>query len=30
VWDCPVDRFLEWLRQAERIEDEIDRATPQG
>ena len=28
VWDCPVDRFLEWVRQSERIEDEIEAARP--
>jgi hypothetical protein len=26
VWECPADRFLEWLREADRIADEIEAA----
>jgi hypothetical protein len=30
VWDCPIGRFVEWAREAERIAEEIEDATPEG
>ena len=26
VWECPADRFLEWIEHTERIDDEIEAA----
>jgi hypothetical protein len=26
VWDCPVDRFVTWLHETDRIADEIEAA----
>jgi len=29
VWDCPVDRFVDWLRQTDRIAEKIEEAQQQ-